>query len=163
MTPTLAELLRGYLEDRGWSFKRLAAEAEIPESTANRWKTQPEIRRVHQWQYLARIARALGLDQSETDALLMAGGHRPIQTLQTKVTDDGDRALLAHWTHTVPNNLPAQLTSFVGRTDEIAGITHLLAAARLVTLTGPRRLGQDAPGARGGARGAGRVRWGLLR
>ncbi len=136
MTPTLAEMLDGYLKDRGWSFERLAAEAELPRSTAHRWKTQSEIRRVHQWQYLARIARALDLDQSETDALLAAGGHRPIQTLQTKVTGDADRVLLAHWTGTVPNNLPAQLTSFVGRIDEIEGVTRLLATARLVTLTG---------------------------
>jgi predicted ATPase/class 3 adenylate cyclase len=37
---------------------------------------------------------------------------------------------------TVPNNLPLQLTSFVGREKEIADIKGLLNAARLVTLTG---------------------------
>jgi predicted ATPase/class 3 adenylate cyclase len=37
---------------------------------------------------------------------------------------------------TVPNNLPLQLTSFVGREKEIADIKGLLIAARLVTLTG---------------------------
>ncbi len=37
---------------------------------------------------------------------------------------------------TVPNNLPVQLTSFVGREKEIADIKSLLDAARLVTLTG---------------------------
>lgn len=36
----------------------------------------------------------------------------------------------------VPNNLPAQLTSFVGRTDELAEVEALVAAHRLVTLTG---------------------------
>ncbi len=35
-----------------------------------------------------------------------------------------------------PNNLPVQLTSFVGREKEMAEIRGLLAAARLVTLTG---------------------------
>jgi predicted ATPase/class 3 adenylate cyclase len=35
-----------------------------------------------------------------------------------------------------PNNLPIQLTSFVGRQKEIAEITALLETARLVTLTG---------------------------
>src|SRR5262249_33691481 len=34
------------------------------------------------------------------------------------------------------NNLPIQLTSFIGRTAEIAEVKRLLGAARLVTLTG---------------------------
>jgi predicted ATPase/class 3 adenylate cyclase len=37
---------------------------------------------------------------------------------------------------TVPNNLPLQLTSFVGREKEIADIKGLLTSARLITLTG---------------------------
>ena len=40
------------------------------------------------------------------------------------------------------NNLPAQLTSFVGREDEVAGITGLLQAHRLVTLTGAGGIGK---------------------
>ncbi len=36
-----------------------------------------------------------------------------------------------------PNNLPMQLTSFVGRADEIAQAVQLLTEHRLVTLTGP--------------------------
>jgi predicted ATPase/class 3 adenylate cyclase len=36
-----------------------------------------------------------------------------------------------------PNNLPLQLTSFIGRRREIQQITDLLRQARLVTLTGP--------------------------
>ena len=36
-----------------------------------------------------------------------------------------------------PNNLPLQLTSFVGRADEIAQTVELLGSHRLVTLTGP--------------------------
>jgi predicted ATPase/DNA-binding NarL/FixJ family response regulator len=38
---------------------------------------------------------------------------------------------------TTPNNLPLQLSSFVGREQEIAELKRLLTAARLVTLTGP--------------------------
>jgi predicted ATPase/class 3 adenylate cyclase len=37
---------------------------------------------------------------------------------------------------TIPNNLPVQLTSFIGREKEIAEIKGLLNSARLVTLTG---------------------------
>ena len=38
--------------------------------------------------------------------------------------------------NTIPNNLPSQLTSFIGRDKEMTEIRSLLASARLVTLTG---------------------------
>ena len=47
------------------------------------------------------------------------------------------RTLDAH-----PNNLPLQLTSFVGRDAEIAAVRELVDAARLVTLTGPGGTGK---------------------
>ncbi|HKA50881.1 MAG TPA: adenylate/guanylate cyclase domain-containing protein, partial [Candidatus Dormibacteraeota bacterium] len=42
-----------------------------------------------------------------------------------------------------PNNLPAQLTSFVGREEQIAEIRQLLGRARLLTLTGPGGTGKS--------------------
>src|SRR2546425_10883658 len=41
-----------------------------------------------------------------------------------------------------PNNLPLQLTSFVGREDEIGEIRDLLLKVRLLTLTGPGGTGK---------------------
>ncbi len=41
-----------------------------------------------------------------------------------------------------PNNLPVQLTSFVGRGGEIAQVRHLLYQTRLLTLTGPGGTGK---------------------
>jgi predicted ATPase/class 3 adenylate cyclase len=41
-----------------------------------------------------------------------------------------------------PNNLPGQLTSFVGRAREIEGIKEALAETRLLTLTGPGGTGK---------------------
>jgi transcriptional regulator with XRE-family HTH domain len=37
---------------------------------------------------------------------------------------------------TVPNNLPQQLTSFVGREEYVVELSHLLTTTRLLTLTG---------------------------
>ena len=52
---------------------------------------------------------------------------------------------------TIPNNLPLQMTSFIGREKEILEIKSLLKAARLVTLTGSggtgkTRLAQEVAG-----------------
>ena len=41
-----------------------------------------------------------------------------------------------------PNNLPAELTSFVGREDEVNGATERLKGTRLLTLTGPGGTGK---------------------
>lgn len=38
--------------------------------------------------------------------------------------------------NTIPNNLPVQLTSFIGRAQEIAEVKRLLATTRMLTLTG---------------------------
>ena len=42
-----------------------------------------------------------------------------------------------------PNNLPVQLTSFVGREEEIAEVRRLLDGSRLLTLTGPGGSGKS--------------------
>ena len=44
------------------------------------------------------------------------------------------------------HNLPAQLTSFVGREQELAMLGRLLGEARLVTLTGAGGTREDAAG-----------------
>ena len=44
--------------------------------------------------------------------------------------------------HPPDNNLPLQLSSFIGREREIAEVNGLLAANRLLTLTGPGGCGK---------------------
>jgi predicted ATPase/class 3 adenylate cyclase len=43
---------------------------------------------------------------------------------------------------TSPNNLPTELTSFIGRTDELGRLRELLLGTRLLTLTGPGGTGK---------------------
>ena len=62
----------------------------------------------------------------------------------------------------LPNDLPAQLSAFIGREREVSEVRALVQSSRLVTLTGAGRVRQDPAGAAGGRRAAGRVRrWGL--
>ena len=56
--------------------------------------------------------------------------------------------------HRQRNNLPAQLTSFLGREQELAMLGKLVGEARLVTLTGPA-----APGRPGWRWSSPRARW----
>ncbi|HZA75819.1 MAG TPA: hypothetical protein VE623_05460, partial [Acidimicrobiales bacterium] len=49
---------------------------------------------------------------------------------------DGDRFPPLRSLDLLANNLPAQLTSFVGRGEELAAVERLLSSERLVTLTG---------------------------
>jgi predicted ATPase/DNA-binding SARP family transcriptional activator len=52
------------------------------------------------------------------------------------------------------SNLPAQLTSFVGRDDELDRVGQLLATSRLITLTGPGGAGKTRLSVEVGARAA---------
>jgi transcriptional regulator with XRE-family HTH domain len=51
----------------------------------------------------------------------------------------------------VPNNLPVQLTTFVGREDDIGGVREALASARRVTLVGAGGVGKTRLSLRVGA------------
>jgi len=45
--------------------------------------------------------------------------------------------------HNIPNNIPLQLTNFIGREQEVAEITQLLARTRLVSLVGAGGIGKS--------------------
>ncbi len=61
---------------------------------------------------------------------------RPKHIYQAVVPDLRSEFLPLKTLDTHPNNLPIQLTSFIGREQEMARVKELLASARLLTLTG---------------------------
>ena len=56
------------------------------------------------------------------------------------------------------HNLPAVTTSLIGRAETLAQVLDFLETARLTTLLGPGRVGQDPPGDRSGPPVGGRLR-----
>jgi predicted ATPase/class 3 adenylate cyclase len=61
---------------------------------------------------------------------------RPEHVFQLDVEGLSDKFPELRSVERTPNNLPLQLTSFVGREEEVAGLRRRLSADRLVTLTG---------------------------
>jgi predicted ATPase/class 3 adenylate cyclase len=98
---------------------------------------------------LSEAARALaGPEIAGGAGLIDLGVHRlkdlrePVRIFQLTATDlPADFPPLATL-DARPNNLPTQLTSFVGREAELGTACELLAANRLVTLTGPGGTGK---------------------
>src|SRR6266545_5801751 len=92
-------------------------------------------------QIAERMAVVLGVPASQREVFMeVARGLRPV-----------DQLLLAHEPATldpsetpkaVPQNLPVQLTSFVGRKHELDEVKRLLSNTRLLTLTGPGGTGK---------------------
>jgi predicted ATPase/class 3 adenylate cyclase len=67
---------------------------------------------------------------------------RPERIWQLRINGLPDEFPALKSLDTTPNNLPTQLTSFVGREHEVAEGLRLLASSRLLTLTGPGGTGK---------------------
>ena len=103
----------------------------------------------------ADIARAAAIASSAPpneirlgEALAAVARHDPPDRCVVKrvggdaTSDDAIVHRLANAREEIPNNLPAQVTSFVGREAELSEVGGLLAQARLVTVTGPPGAGK---------------------
>src|SRR6516165_1869339 len=77
------------------------------------------------------LAGALGLD-GRAGELFVAAARGRVPAAEVLAADGGPRgAAVAR-----PGNLPAQLSAFIGRGQELAEVRALVASSRLVTLTG---------------------------
>ncbi len=134
--PALGSLLKRHMEERGFGQRELAVKSGVSAATLHRWLTGASERPYHRLGLL-KIAAALDLPKASTNRVLRSAGY-PLLGVKT-VSDDPDELLLMkRWFFPVHNNLPANLTSFLGRVEEINEIAELLCDhdVRLVTLTG---------------------------
>ena len=117
---SFGELLRSHRAAAGLSQEQLAERAGL--STRAVSDLERGARRAPYPHTIAQLAAALGL--APADRARLEGAVRRRR---------GPRAAAAP---TPWHNLPAQLTSFLGRERVVAGVAEQLGAARLVTLTG---------------------------
>ena len=89
------------------------------------------------------LAVSLGIDPSPG----LAAVHLAILRAELPAGSGNDRV-----TGDRSGNLPAQLTSFVGRDDELSRVAKLLGESRLITLTGPGGAGKTRLAIEAGAR-----------
>ncbi|MFN8515099.1 MAG: AAA family ATPase [Chloroflexia bacterium] len=86
-----------------------------------------------------RVAATLGLNKVQTTRLLLAADKPTVDTLlATTAPHELLGRALRPWTIEAPHNLPAPLSSFIGREEETLALAELLTdpGVRLVTLTG---------------------------
>ena len=134
---SLSSVLSELLGTSGLSQAQLAKRAGLSRATLNRWLRGISSQPYHRAGVLG-IAAALDLNRVQANRLLRAAGLPALEVLAAS-DDLNEQRLLARWQARVRNNLPADLTSFVGRVDEAASVAELLARddARLVTFSGP--------------------------
>ncbi len=78
----------------------------------------------------------------ELGVVLLRGLDRPERVYQLLHPDLSPEFPPLRSLDTTPNNLPEQLTSFIGRDEDVAHVRRLLQSARLVTLLGPGGIGK---------------------
>ncbi len=118
---TFRDLLRRYRIAAGLTQEELAEAAGL--SSKGISDLERGARTMPHRDTVLSLAQALRLSEVERSQLLAtARRRRPLSPVETN--------------HTPPNDLPVQLTSFVGRQREIAEVKKLLGATRLLTLTG---------------------------
>jgi len=140
----VGDLLRRYREAAGLSQEALAERAGL--SARGLLYLEHGMRRPYP-ATLRRLADALSLTPPQREALTLAsqhGGAAPPATQNTREAPaDRPTAEQAAIPSTGPvHNLPASLSSFIGREHAQARVHDLLASHRLVTLVGPGGVGK---------------------
>ena len=127
---------------------RLAADGRYTGATVERAERLREVAHPGQTLLSSLTASIVSGAMPEGGRLTDLGPHRlrdlapPERVFEIRRGDVTGDPMPLRSLDSVPNNLPIQLTSFVGRTDELAAVGLLLAEERLVTLTGPGGCGK---------------------
>ncbi len=141
----LRDVLQEYLADTDTGATRLANLSKVPRKTINHWLSGHVVQPRH-WQPLIKVAMALHLNEMQADRLLQSAGHKRIRQLLA-YAQGSDRTLLATFNgHVAPSSAapflaPMDLTTFVGRTDELNQLRIALLDHGQAAIVGVRGMG----------------------
>jgi predicted ATPase/transcriptional regulator with XRE-family HTH domain len=124
-------LLRHFRLAAGLSQERLAEMARLSSDAVS--ALERGTRTAPQRQTLALLIEALGLSAPDREALTLAAVRPAQPRLRTPRVDQS----------TAPSHLPSALTSFVGRTSDIAAILKICESSRLTSILGPGGVGKS--------------------
>ena len=142
LSHTFAVLLRNHRRAAGLTQEELAERAQLS------WRTISDLERGLKHPHRETsvlLAKALSLPTKELDAFIEAGAKPLARGPDAHIFPTGSQmesATLKTPKRLYRTNLPLQLTSFVGRDQEVAAIPLLLERTRLVTLTGTGGVGK---------------------
>lgn len=124
---TFGELLKRYRMMAGFTQEALAEKANISTKTISSLERYSD--RLPRLETVTLLANALDLNEEQRRHLLAVARQDPLNTQL-------DGANHHENSKSIPNNLPLQLTSFIGREQVMARIKDLLSTTRLLSLTG---------------------------
>lgn len=133
MDESFSSLLRTYRIERGLTQEALAERAGIGIRTLQ--ELERGERRPHR-ETLARLVKSLNLDEDGRRGFEQAGQPSPRRGQNQAASPSDHDAGESHASGGHLDNFPRQLTSFIGREDEIRQLKQLIVTKRLVTLTG---------------------------
>ena len=152
-------LLRRLRDDAGLTQDELAEAARVSQRAVS--DLERGINRTARKDTALLLAGALGLDGPPRDLFVAAArGRGPVEAVLSARQGAVLRTFAAA-TGAERHNLPARLTSFVGREPELAALEKLLGGARLVTLTGAGGVGKTRLAVEFAAGATGRFRDGV--
>ena len=136
---TFGEWLKRRRKSQGWTQAELAQQINC--STSMLKKIESEQRRPSE-QIVEQLAKAFGI-QNDEQAAFLSFTRGNWKTQPPEITDSPWLAPHPPKQDTsTKHNLPSQLTSFIGREEEISNITVKLETERLITVTGPGGTGK---------------------
>ena len=127
-------LLRQLRDDAGLTQEELAEAARVSKRAVS--DLERGINRTARKDTAVLLAGALGLDGRARELFVSAARGRASTDDVLAALDGRSPGAFAAAARVRPNNLPAQLASFIGRDQELADAGALVRSSRLVTLTG---------------------------
>ena len=127
-------LLRQLRDDAGLTQEQLAEAARVSKRAVS--DLERGINRTARKDTAVLLAGALGLDERARELFVSAARGRASTDDVLAALDGRSPGAFAAAARVRPNNLPAQVASFIGRDQELADAGALARSSRLVTLTG---------------------------